>query len=87
MKICNLGGNEQIQINDINVIKHMKSKGCSVNINDEDFEKRKIYKKLEIKKLNWEDLFKNVDNKKRYYDDINEEKIDGSDTDEIVQLF
>ena len=32
-------------------------------------------------------LFKNADHKKRYDNDINERRIDGSDTEEIKQLL
>ena len=40
----------------------------------------------QIKQLYEETLFKNTDNKKRYYDDVNVEKIDASKTEEIKQL-
>ena len=64
----NIGGNKQILINDGNLIKNMKDKKYNDDINYEDFEKRKACEDFkDIGQLNEETLFKNVDNKKRYY--------------------
>ena len=47
-------------------------------MNYEDIKKGKIYKNFQgIEQLNEGTLLKNDDNKERYYDDINERKIDG----------
>ena len=46
----NLGGNEQILINNGNLIKNMKNDEQNDNINNEDFEKQKFVKIL--KRLN-----------------------------------
>ena len=40
----NLGGNEEILINDGNLIKNMKNKERNDDINNEDFEKQKFVK-------------------------------------------
>ena len=49
----NFGGNEQILINDINVIKNIKSKGYNEDINNKNFEKQNILDNLEeIEQLN-----------------------------------
>ena len=55
-------------------------------MNYEDIKKGKIYKHFKrTEQLNEGTLFKNVDIIKRYYDDINEGEIDG--TEEIKQLL
>ena len=57
----------------------MKNKEQNDDINNEDFEKQKICENYEeIEELYEGTLFENID--KRYYDDFNEEKIDGNDT-------
>ena len=84
--IDNSGGNEQIPINDENLIKDIKNKEFN-DINYEDFEKPKTCEDFkDIEQLNEETLFKNVDNKKRYYQDIDEEKIDKNDTEEYLLI-
>ena len=80
----NAGGNEKIPINDENLIKDSKNKEFN-DINYEDFEKRKTCEDFnDIGQLNEETLFLNVDNKKRYYEDIDEEKTDRNDTEELL---
>ena len=80
----NSGGNEQIPINDENLIKDIKNEEFN-DINYEDFEKRKSCEDFEnVGQLNEETLFKNVDNKKRYYEDIEEDKSDRNDTEELL---
>ena len=51
-----------------------------IELDFKDLKKETIYgnKEETTEKLNEGTLFKNIDNKKRYYDDINEEKIDGT---------
>ena len=79
----NSGGNEQIPINDENLIKDIRNQEFK-DINYEDFRKRKACENFkDIGKLNEETLFKNVDNKKRYYEDIDEETIDKNDTEDL----
>ena len=81
-----LRGNKDILINDGNLIKNMKNKEQNNDINNEDFEKQKICENYEeIKELYEGTLFENIN--KRYYDDYNEGKIDGNDTEEIKQLL
>ena len=78
----NLGENEEVLINDGNLIKNMKDKEKNDDINNEDFEKRKICENYEeINQLYEGTLFENID--KRSYDDFNEGKVDGNDMDEI----
>ena len=79
----NFKGNEETLINDGNSIKNMKDKEENDDINNKDFEKRKICKNFEEIKQYERTLLKNVDTAKRYYGDFNEDKIDGSDTEEI----
>ena len=84
--IDNSGGNEQIPINDEKLIKDIKNKEFN-DINYEDFEKRKTCEDFEdIGQLNQETLFKNVYNKKRYYGNMDEEKIDRNDTEEYLLI-
>ena len=79
-------GNEDILINDGNLIKNMKNKEQNDDINNEDIEKQQIYENYEdINELHEGPLFENIN--KRYYDDFNEGKIDGKDTEEIKQLL
>ena len=64
----------------------MKNKEQYDDINNEDFELRKICENYkEINQLYEGTLFENIDN--RYYNDFNEEKIVGNDTEEIKQLL
>ena len=51
-----------------------------IELDFKDLKKETIYgnKEETTEKLNEWTLFKNIDNKKRYYDDIYEEKIDGT---------
>ena len=51
-----------------------------IELDFKDLKKETIYANKEetTEKLNKGTLCKNIDNKKRYYDDINEEKIDGT---------
>ena len=80
----NSGGNKQIPINDENLIKDIKNKEFN-DINYEDFEKRKTCEDFEnVGQLKVEILFKNVDNKKRYYEDLDEQKIDRNDTEQLL---
>ena len=81
-----LGGNEDILINNGNLIKNMKNKEQKDDINNENFEKQTICENYEeIKELYEGTLFENIN--KRYYDDFNEGKIDGNDTEEIKHLL
>ena len=81
-----LRGNEEVLINDGNSIKKMKNKEQNDDINNEDIEKQKICENYEkIKELYEGTLFENIN--KRFYDDFNEGKIDGNDTEEIKQLL
>ena len=65
----------------------MKDKEQNDDINNKDFDGRKICGNFEkIEQLYEETLFWNVYNDKRYYDDFNEEKIDKNDTEETKQL-
>ena len=78
----NSGGNKQIPINDENLIKDIKDKEFNDDVNYEDFEKRKTCENFEdIRQLIEETLFTNIG---CYYDDIDEEKIDRNDTEEIL---
>ena len=78
------GGSERIPINDENLIKDIKNKELNL-INYDDFKKRKTCEDFEnIGQLNEETLFKNVGNKKGYYEDIDEEKIDKNNTEELL---
>ena len=71
----NLGGNEQILVNDVNLNKNMKNEEQNDDINNEDFEKQKICENfVEIDQLYEEALLKNFDNNKRYYDNFKGEK-------------
>ena len=73
----------QVKINFCNLIKDIKNKEFK-DINYEDFEKQKTYEDFkDIGQLNEETLLKNVDNKKRYYEDIDEEKIHRNDAEEL----
>ena len=66
----------------------MNDKKYNADINYEDFKKRRIHKNFEEIGKSYEGaLFKNVDNKKRNYNEICAEKIDGSDTEKIKQLL
>ena len=72
--------NMKIPINDENLIKDIKNKEFN-DTNYEDFEKRKTCEDFkDIGQLSEETLFKNVDNKKRCY----EEKTDRNDTEELL---
>ena len=80
----NSGGSEQIPINDENLIKDIKNKEFNA-INYEDFEKRKTCEDFEnVGQLNEETLFRNVGNKKRHYEYINEGRIHRNNTEELL---
>ena len=80
----NCGGNEQMPTNDENLIKDIENKEFN-DINYEDFENGKTCEDFEnVGQLNEETLLKNVDNKKRYYEDIEKEKIDRNNTEELL---
>ena len=64
----------------------MKNKEQNDDINNEDFELREICENYEeINQLYEGTLFENI--YKSYYNDFNEEKIDGNDIEEIKQLL
>ena len=65
----------------------MKGKNHNDDIIYEDFDKRRIHENFEeIEKLYEESLFKNVDDKKRNYDDDYVEKTDRNDTEKYEEL-
>ena len=68
--------------------KKRRQESCTPNINYEDIKKQKICEHFgKILQLYKETLFTNLGNKKRCYDDINEEKIDGNNTEKIEELL
>ena len=81
----NFRGNKRIPTKDGNVFKNNKGEDGNSGMNYEDIKKRKIYKNYKgTEQLKKRTLFKNTKNKKCYYEDINERKIDG--TKEIKRL-
>ena len=66
--------NKQILRKDGHFFKNNKDEDGNSGMNYEDIKKGKIYEnyKKTIEQLNKGTLFRNTENKKRYYDDINE---------------
>ena len=85
----NFGGIKQILTNDGNLNKDIRNKKYNDDIHYEDIEKQKICEHFgEIEQLYEETLLKNVRHNKHYNndDDVDAEKIDKSETEEIKQL-
>ena len=68
-------------------IENIKDKDYNDDINYKDIEKQICENFKEIEELYEEALFKNVDDKKRNYDDVYVEKMDANDTGKIKQLL
>ena len=86
----NFGGNKQILTNDGNLNKDIKNKKYNDDIHYGDIENQKISEHFgEIEQLYEETLLKNVGHYKRYNNDneVDVEKIDKSETEEIKQLL